>query len=298
MKWPLARLIPAPAAGISWSSYPFNSIHLRYLSARPTAAVLGTCVSLVLGSRPARLVKVPFYTRIYLVGAWPCLTFTRSRDTAFPQNPHRHRLRRRRAAAIWRSAKVPVATKVATYTRLRLLVFKATRVGNCVILCCRRFFSFCFAARKFLAMSATQKLARQRPLRFPCGISSSTCFSAWWSDFVHIGGVLRVFTYLVVPAGCATYLVNRSSEIRRRLDPRYGGDIVSLSLPFSFPFGAAILLLLGPPSSSSWHQSPKLLRRHASNRISTRCGPQRRPMLAAATMKTGLGSQIRSPSQV
>ena len=45
------------------------------------------------------------------------------------------------------------------------------------------------------------------------------------TSFVHIGGVLLVFSYLVVPAVCATYLVNSIRRpLRRRLGDRHAGQ--------------------------------------------------------------------------
>src|SRR5206468_13089863 len=58
------------------------------------------------------------------------------------------------------------------------------------------------------------------PTRRSSDLAASGLKVRWWdfvfymlfglvvTSFVHIGGVLLVFSYLVVPAVCATYLVN------------------------------------------------------------------------------------------
>ena len=68
------------------------------------------------------------------------------------------------------------------------------------------------------------------------------------TSFVHIGGVLLVFTYLVVPAVCATYLVE--SVVAKFL---VGWGIATLASVASLvvtakedlPIGAAIVCALG-----------------------------------------------------
>jgi len=68
------------------------------------------------------------------------------------------------------------------------------------------------------------------------------------TSFVHIGGVLLVFSYLVVPAVCATYLVN---SIPARFAVGWalatGASVVSLFITakVDLPIGAAIVCVLG-----------------------------------------------------
>jgi zinc/manganese transport system permease protein len=68
------------------------------------------------------------------------------------------------------------------------------------------------------------------------------------TTFVHIGGVLLVFSYLIIPAACANFLA-------RRLGPLFGigcgiatlGSVVGIycSGAFNWPVGAAIVCVLG-----------------------------------------------------
>jgi zinc/manganese transport system permease protein len=103
--------------------------------------------------------------------------------------------------------------------------------------------------KKFLAISADPDRAEASGLKV-----------RWWdfvfymlfglvvTSFVHIGGVLLVFSYLVVPAVCATYLVN---SIPARFAVGWGiatlSSVVSLlvTAKVDLPIGAAIVCVLG-----------------------------------------------------
>jgi zinc/manganese transport system permease protein len=103
--------------------------------------------------------------------------------------------------------------------------------------------------KKFLAISAD-----------PAKAEASGLNVRWWdfvfymlfglvvTSFVHIGGVLLVFSYLVVPAVCATYLVN---SIASRFAVGWAiatlASVVSLFVTtrVDLPIGAAIVCALG-----------------------------------------------------
>jgi zinc/manganese transport system permease protein len=103
--------------------------------------------------------------------------------------------------------------------------------------------------KKFLAISADPDRAEASGLKV-----------RWWdfvfymlfglvvTSFVHIGGVLLVFSYLVVPAVCATYLV---TSIPARFAVGWGiatlSSVVSLLITakVDLPIGAAIVCVLG-----------------------------------------------------
>ena len=103
--------------------------------------------------------------------------------------------------------------------------------------------------KKFLAISASPERAAASGLNV-----------RWWdfvfyvlfglvvTSFVHIGGVLLVFSYLVVPALCATYLVN-SFGARFALGWVVAtvASVVSLLITAQgdLPIGAAIVCTLG-----------------------------------------------------
>ena len=105
--------------------------------------------------------------------------------------------------------------------------------------------------KRFFAISADPEAA-----------ASSGLNVRWWdfvfyilfglvvTSFVHIGGVLLVFSYLVVPAVCATYLVN---SIVARFAVGWGiatlASVVSLLISsrpqWDLPIGATIVCVLG-----------------------------------------------------
>jgi zinc/manganese transport system permease protein len=106
-----------------------------------------------------------------------------------------------------------------------------------------------FFRKKFLTISAGADRAEASGLNV-----------RWWdfvfymlfglvvTSFVHIGGVLLVFSYLVVPAVCANYLVR---SIPARFAIGWGiatlSSVVSLFITakVDFPIGAAIVCVLG-----------------------------------------------------
>ena len=68
------------------------------------------------------------------------------------------------------------------------------------------------------------------------------------TSFVHIGGVLLVFSYLIVPAVCASFLVNSlSARLAVGCVTATLGSLVGLYASFSLdlPTGAAIVCALG-----------------------------------------------------
>ena len=107
---------------------------------------------------------------------------------------------------------------------------------------------FCFR-KQFLAISAN-----------PAQAEASGLNVRWWdfvfyvlfglvvTSFVHIGGVLLVFSYLVVPAVCATYLAD---SIAARFAVGWAiatvASLVSLFITakVDLPIGAAIVCVLG-----------------------------------------------------
>ena len=103
--------------------------------------------------------------------------------------------------------------------------------------------------QQFLAISRDPEAARRRGLSV-----------VWWdfvfyvlfgfvvTSFVHLGGVLLTFSYLIVPAVCATYLAD---SWRGRLVVGWGvatlASLISLGLTpkLDLPIGATIVCVLG-----------------------------------------------------
>jgi zinc/manganese transport system permease protein len=115
----------------------------------------------------------------------------------------------------------------------------------------------------FVAIGAVHFVFRRRFLAIssdPEKAAAAGINVRWWdfvfymlfglvvTSFVHIGGVLLVFSYLVVPAVCATYLVN---SFAARFALGWGiatlASLASLlvTAKVDLPIGAAIVCMLG-----------------------------------------------------
>jgi len=161
------------------------------------------------------------------------------------------------------------------------------------MLCCASFFHFCFR-KKFLAFPRTQQL-RPPAANVRCGISSSTCFSAWWS---------RASLTSAASACITTWWSRGVRDVSREpdganapsADHRYGRRVCQLFIPFRAIDGAEPQIVwFGPRLASCIN-----LQNHAQDgrlrfkRISKRGGHRKPSQLAAARLLTGLWSQIRS----
>jgi zinc/manganese transport system permease protein len=121
--------------------------------------------------------------------------------------------------------------------------------------------------RQFLAISQDPETARRSGLAV-----------GWWdflfyvlfgfvvTSFVHLGGVLLTFSYLIVPAVCATYLAD---TWRGRLAVGWGvatlASLISLGLTpkLDLPIGATIVCVLGmmlvlAAATASFRRSPSV----------------------------------------
>src|SRR5262249_51301818 len=211
MKWPLIASLILPWLLVYLGLHIVQRGVIFVDLALAQTAAFGTCVSLVLGYDVHDWQSYAFSLGFTFVGA-VLLTFTRSRDQRVPQE-----------------ALIGIVYVVAAAAAILALSKSAggneelqrSLVGELLVVPPREvlktfglflvvgIFHLIFR-RKFLAVS-------QDPAR----AAASGLNVRWWdfvfymlfglvvTSFVHIGGVLLVFTYLVVPAVCATYLVNR-----------------------------------------------------------------------------------------
>jgi ABC-type Mn2+/Zn2+ transport system permease subunit len=103
--------------------------------------------------------------------------------------------------------------------------------------------------KKFLAISFDPPRAEQEGLSIRgWDFLFYALFGIVVTTFVHIGGVLLVFSYLIIPAACANFLV-------RQLVPLLAigcaistlGSVAGIycSGAFNWPVGAAIVCVLG-----------------------------------------------------
>jgi len=213
-------------------------------------AAFGTCMATLAGYDVHDWQSYVFSLAFTLVGA-VVLTFTRSRDQRVPQEALIGIVYVvAAAAAILALSKGTGGSEELQRSLVgELLVVRHTEVLKTFGL----FFGvgvvhFIFR-KKFFAISAD-----------PDRAAASGINVRWWdfvfymlfglvvTSFVHIGGVLLVFSYLVVPAVCATYLVN---SIIARFVVGWGiatlASVASLFITAKadLPIGAAIVCVLG-----------------------------------------------------
>jgi zinc/manganese transport system permease protein len=250
MKWPLIASLVLPWLLVYLGLHIVQRGVIFVDLALAQTAAFGTCVAMLAGYDVHDWQSYAFSLGFTFVGAL-VLTFTRTRDERVPQE-----------------ALIGVVYVVAAAAAILVLSKSAggkeelqrSLVGELLVVppaeVVRTFGLFLavgtvhFALRgRFLAISAD-----------PEGASTAGLRVRWWdlafymlfglvvTSFVHIGGVLLVFSYLVVPAACAIYLA-RSMAARFAV----GWAIATLasvaSLPIAakadLPIGAAIVCLLG-----------------------------------------------------
>jgi zinc/manganese transport system permease protein len=213
-------------------------------------AAFGTCIAMLVGHDVHDWQSYAFSLGFTFVGA-VVLTFTRSRDQRVPQEALIGIVYVvAAAAAILALSKGTGGSEELQRSLVgELLVVRHTEVMKTFALFVvigAVHFAF---RKKFFAISAD-----------PDRAAASGINVRWWdfvfymlfglvvTSFVHIGGVLLVFSYLVVPAVCATYLVN---SIVARFAVGWGiatlASVVSLFITAKadLPIGAAIVCVLG-----------------------------------------------------
>jgi zinc/manganese transport system permease protein len=250
MKWPLIASLILPWLLVYLGLHIVRRGVIFVDLALAQAAAFGSCLALVLGYDPHDWQNFAFSLGFTFVGAL-ALTFTRSREQRVPQE-----------------ALIGIVYVVAAAAGILALSKSAggneelqrSMVGELLVVppgeVVKTFGLYLvvgivhFIFRKqFLAISADPEAAAASGLKV-----------RWWdflfyllfglvvTGFVHIGGVLLVFSYLVIPAVCAAYLVQGTG-------PRFavgwaiatGASVLSLLITarVDFPIGAAIVCVLG-----------------------------------------------------
>jgi zinc/manganese transport system permease protein len=250
MKWPLIASLILPWLLVYLGLHIVQRGVIFVDLALAQTAAFGTCVSMIVGYDVHDWQSFALSQVFTFVGA-VVLTFTRGRDQRVPQEALIGIVYVVAAAA----AILALSKSAGGHEELQrslvgeLLVVPPHEViktfGLYVILGVVHF----LFRKQFLAISANAREAEAS------GVSVR-----WWdfmfymlfglvvTSFVHIGGVLLVFSYLVVPAVCATYLAN---SIRARFAVGWaiatGASIASLfvTAKVDLPIGAAIVCMLG-----------------------------------------------------
>jgi zinc/manganese transport system permease protein len=250
MKWPLIASLILPWLLVYLGLHIVQRGVIFVDLALAQTAAFGTCLGMLFHFDVHDWQSYAFSLGFTFVGA-VVLTFTRSRDQRVPQEALIGIVYVVAAAAaiIALSGGAGGSEELQRSLVGELLVVPSTEVlktfGLFLVVGVVHF----LFRKKFLAISADPDLAASTGLQV-----------RWWdfvfymlfglvvTSFVHIGGVLLVFTYLVVPAVCATYLVN---SIPARFAVGWGiatlCSVVSLLITAKadLPIGAAIVCVLG-----------------------------------------------------
>jgi zinc/manganese transport system permease protein len=250
MKWPLIASLILPWLLVYLGLHIVQRGVIFVDLALAQTAAFGTCVSMVLGYDVHDWQSYAFSLGFTFVGA-VVLTFTRSRDQRVPQE-----------------ALIGIVYVVAAAAAILALSKSAggneelqrSLVGELLVV---RPSDVLKTFGLFLAVGAVHAIFRKKFLTIsadPEVAAASGLNVRWWdfvfymlfglvvTSFVHIGGVLLVFTYLVVPAVCATYLVNRiGAKFAIGWIIATLCSIVSLFITakVDLPIGAAIVCVLG-----------------------------------------------------
>jgi zinc/manganese transport system permease protein len=250
MKWPLIASLILPWLLVYLGLHIVQRGVIFVDLALAQTAAFGTCVSMVLGYDVHDWQSYAFSLGFTFVGA-VVLTFTRSRDQRVPQE-----------------ALIGIVYVVAAAAAILALSKSAggneelqrSLVGELLVV---RPSDVLKTFGLFLAVGVVHALFRKKFLTIsadPDTAAASGLNVRWWdfvfymlfglvvTSFVHIGGVLLVFTYLVVPAVCATYLVNRiGAKFAVGWVIATLCSIISLFITakVDLPIGAAIVCVLG-----------------------------------------------------
>lgn len=250
MKWPLIASLILPWLLVYLGLHIVQRGVIFVDLALAQTAAFGTCISMLVGYDVHDWQSYVFSLGFTFVGA-VVLTFTRTRHQRAPQE-----------------ALIGIVYVVAAAASILALSkgaggneeLQRSMVGELLVVppaeVIKTFALFLvvgvvhfFFRKKFLTISADPDRAETGGLNV-----------RWWdfvfymlfglvvTSFVHIGGVLLVFSYLVVPAVCANYLV---SSIPARFAIGWGiatlSSVVSLFITakVDLPIGAAIVCVLG-----------------------------------------------------
>ena len=250
MKWPLIASLILPWFLVYLGLHIVQRGVIFVDLALAQTAAFGTCVSMLAGFDVHDWQSFAFSLGFTFVGA-VLLTFTRSSHQRVPQEALIGIVYVVSAAA----AILALSKSAGGHEELQrslvgelLVVPPAEVMKTFALFVVVGIMHFLFR-KKFLAISTDAAAAAASGMKV-----------RWWdfifymlfglvvTSFVHIGGVLLVFTYLVVPAVCATYLV-RSIAARFAVGWLIAtvASVASLVITakVDLPIGAAIVCMLG-----------------------------------------------------
>ncbi len=250
MKWPLIASLILPWLLVYLGLHIVQRGVIFVDLALAQMAAFGTCASMLVGYDVHDWQSYAFSLGFTFVGA-VVLTFTRTRHQRVPQEALIGIVYVMAAAAAILALSRSTGGKEELQRSLvgELLVVPSSDVLKTFGLFVAVGFAHFFFRKKFLAISINPEQA-----------AASGVNVRWWdfvfymlfglvvTSFVHIGGVLLVFSYLVVPAVSAAY-ITKSFLIRFGLGWGIATacSLISLLLTakVDLPIGAAIVCVLG-----------------------------------------------------
>lgn len=250
MKWPLIASLVLPWLLVYLGLHIVQRGVIFVDLALAQIAALGTCVAMFAGYDVHDWQTYPFSLAFTFVGA-AVLTFTRTRNGRVPQEALIGIVYVVSAAASVLMLSHSTGGKEELQRSLvgELLVVPPAEIwktfGLFVVVGVAHF----LLRKKFMTISADAVRAAAGGMNVRgWDFLFYILFGLVVTSFVHIGGVLLVFSYLVVPAVCAAFLVN--SFAARFLTGWIIATLASVASLFvtakvDLPIGAAIVCMLG-----------------------------------------------------
>lgn len=251
MKWPLVACLLLPGILVYYGLHIIKREVIFVDLALAQVATLGTCVCLVLQHEATDMHSYFWSLGFTLAGAL-IFTFTRpSRHARVPQEAVIGIVYVVAAAAgILLLSKSPHGKEELQKTLVGdLLTVTWTEIWRTAALYAAIALVHVLFRRQFIELSFHHEQAEARGMRVRFwDFLFYALFGLIVTSFVHVGGVLLVFSYLIVPAACGTYLARSLSGglaigwVVATL-ASVGGLYASFKL--DVPTGAAIVCVLG-----------------------------------------------------
>ena len=251
MKWPLVACLVLPGILVYYGLHIIRREVIFVDLALAQVATLGTCVCLYLGHEADDPHNYFWSLGFTLVGA---LVFTFTRSTKHAKVPQEALIGIiyvvAAAAGILLLSKSPHGKEELQRTLVGdLLTVTPVEIGKTAALYAAIALVHVLFRRQFIALSFDHERAERSGMKvWFWDFLFYALFGLIVTSFVQLGGVLMVFSYLIVPAACGTYL---AVSLPARLAIGWcvatlasvGGLYASFKL--DVPTGAAIVCVLG-----------------------------------------------------
>ncbi len=251
LKWPIVSCLLLPGILVYYGLHIVRRGVIFVDLALAQVATLGTCICIVLGHDPHDIHAYAWSVGFTLIGA---LIFTLTRNT------EKHRVPQEALIGIVYVVAAAASILLLNYSAEGNEELKRTLVGDVLTVSWGQIWKtfllyliigtvhFVFR-RQFIALSFNPEQARREGMRMRAwDFLFYALFGLVVTSFVQIGGVLLVFSFLIVPAVCANLL---AVSLMAMLLVGYGiaaaagvGGIAA-SYHFNLPMGAAIVCALG-----------------------------------------------------